>query len=230
MKPETFFCRFLWEAREEDIDTCADRLSSCLTDLSSIDPLFLAWRNPEKPRTHYRVPLQRRQLVRLLQNGVNRRDDNQEIIPELGFSVTLLPEKLASGFRFSICCGGYSPWVNNTCSIRFSNEGEVTDRLLQIPKLVQFAKTIIRNWQPEHGVITSHQCSDLLSPPSFDKEVGWVTYLSERYGKIPPMPPAVEVEKLENGHLVILSREHFSVRNPRNVRAVMALASLLGFR
>jgi hypothetical protein len=226
---ETYYGRFLWTERKEDIDSCAERLSLFLSDLEAIDPFFLAWRDGDKPKKEYRLPMSRQQLVRILEKNVNRKDIGGAVIPELGFAVSLIAETQFSGFVLRVRCGGFSPWTSNCCSIEFPTQGEDAERILQIPSLVRIANAVIRNWHPQHGVITSHQCSKHVPPESFFKEVGWITYLSRQYGKLPKIPSRIEVEVIEGGHLIITTRERFSCGNPAHVEAVTNLSSLLGF-
>ena len=209
---------------------CAERLSVFLQDLRLLDPLFFTWCDATNIRNKFRLPFPCRKLEQFLQKGVNRREDNKTIILDLGFAVSLLPEGPFSGLILRIRCGCYSPWVANCCSLTFPREGETADRMICVTNLVRLAKTIIQNWQPEYGVITSHQCSELLSPTSFDREVGWITYLPKRYSQIPPSSPTFLVEKVEDGHLITINTERFSVENPSDMQALHSLASQLGFR
>ena len=146
--------------------------------------------------------------------GVSRRDDNNQVMPELGFSVSMIPQGTVSGFVLRIHCGCYSPWAPNCCSLAFPREGEIVDRLIWESNLVRLAKTIVQNWHPEYGVITSHQCSDLLSPTSFEQEVGWITYLPKQFGEIPPLSNYIKIEEAGDGHLLIINKERFSARTP----------------
>ena len=230
MLSETYFARFLWTARQEDASSCADRLSSFLSELRAIDHIFLTWHEGGKPKKEYRLPVSRQQLVRFFEKGVNKTDIGRHVIPELGFAVSLVPTAQFSDIVFRVNCGGYSPWNSNCCSIELPREGDVAERIVQASKLTQIARAVVHSWQPLHGVITSHQCSKIISPENPLRENGWITYLSEQYGDLPRFSSPVEVEKLENGHLIVLTGERFSCGNAAHVKAVKNVAALLGFK
>jgi hypothetical protein len=58
--------------------------------------------------------------------------------------------------------------------------------------------------------------------------VGWLTYLSRRLGKLPPLPVPVRVEPVgELGWLLVLSPERMTASNPEHVAFTARVRELL---
>ena len=226
MASDSFFLRFSWGPRKEALEQCADRLRRFLVDIGAVDPTFTAWRNGRRAGENIHFPPNMEQLQRLLAEGVNRKDIGNEIMPDLGFSVSLLAAEDDTAMTLGMHCGVYSHWNRNVCSIVFPTDGKVADRILQTSVLTAIAKAVVRNWEPEYGVITSHHCSKLTSPKSFETEAGWVTYLSPNSPKLPAIPKPAMVESVDHGELVISTNDRFSSGNPEHVKTVQRLSLL----
>ena len=58
--------------------------------------------------------------------------------------------------------------------------------------------------------------------------MGWVTYLSRRLGRVPPLPAPVRIEPVEDkGTLIILTPERFTASNPEHVALAERVRELL---
>jgi hypothetical protein len=69
---------------------------------------------------------------------------------------------------------------------------------------------------------------DIIEKKSPDVWVGWVTYLSRRLGRVPPLPAPVRIEPVEDkGMLVILTPERFTASNPEHVALAERVRELL---
>jgi hypothetical protein len=85
-------------------------------------------------------------------------------------------------------------------------------------------------WEPEWGVVTSHQYDDLVSEQALPAgtSVGWVMYFSRLRGAVPPLPAPVRIESVEDkGTLVILTPERFTAFNPEHVALAARVHELL---
>ena len=173
------------------------------------------------------MPLDPEQITKWLREGVNRKDIGKAVIPELGYSVTLIFDSDDSFITLRINCGVYSPWVTNVCAIEFPTKGRTADRILQSDTMIRIAKSTINSWNPDHGVITSHQCSDLLSPKTSLSEAGWVTYLSGKHRRLSEAPKQLRIEDVGDGRLFIATSERFSSRNSDHMKSVFALSTVL---
>ena len=88
---------------------------------------------------------------------------------------------------------------------------------------------MVAAWEPEWGVVTSRSLRQLqVEDGKAGTFLGWVTYFSRRRGVLPPLPPTVRVEPVEDkGSLVILTPERFSTANPEHMERVHTVAPLL---
>ena len=72
------------------------------------------------------------------------------------------------------------------------------------------------------------ELSDLVEQPRWEVRVGWLTYLSKRLGRLPPLPAPVRIEPVgELGWLLILSEEPLSAGNPEHVALAVRIRELL---
>jgi len=224
MTKEVFFLRFLWGPRPESLKRCAGRLDAFLSELRSIDNAFAAWRRDNT--TAFQVPLGVKRLEGWLAEGVNRNDVGKEVIAELGFALSLTSSE-ESTLTLRVNCGVYSSWTNNCCSIEFPSTGKVADRILRADILTRVAKATVLAWQPDHGVITSHQCSARSQPPSFLSEAGWITYLSEKYNHLSQLPSQLTTENIVGGRLVVATSDRFDSTNAQHMKPIMVLTAKL---
>jgi hypothetical protein len=84
-------------------------------------------------------------------------------------------------------------------------------------------------WDPEWAVATSDDFRDALSESGeAGTFLGQVTYFSRRRGPLPPLPPPVQVEPVEDkGSLLLLSPERLKASNPEHVNLARAMAAPL---
>jgi hypothetical protein len=167
--------------------------------------------------------LGRQQLAKWLSKGIHRSDDGERPLPGLGYSIALTADRLALPLRVN--CGGYSARVRNWCTIEFARDGDASERVLRAAVLAEVARAAVRVWQPDHGVITSHECSRSLSHACSLSEAGWLTYLSRMYDPIESLPG--HVETLENGRLVLATAERFSSSKADHMKFVRKLSELM---
>jgi hypothetical protein len=84
-------------------------------------------------------------------------------------------------------------------------------------------------WDPEWGVVTSHEHRDSVTEKAkAGTFVGWVMYFSRLRGTVPPLPAPVRIEPVaDQGTLVILTPERFTVSNPEHVALAARVHELL---
>jgi hypothetical protein len=135
----------------------------------------------------------------------------------------------------SFLCGYGSLWASNLCLIYPPEQGPAQERILQAPMLARILRAMAVACEPEWGLVTSDEHRDLVAP---EAEPGtftsWLMYISHSRGPLPPLPPPVHVEPVEDkGTLVVLTPERFTVSNPahlelaRDVSERLARAGLL---
>jgi hypothetical protein len=89
----------------------------------------------------------------LLSRGVNRRDSNHQVIPELGYRMGLWsgrPDDEA--FGLDIHCGSYSKWVGNNVTLTLPSAGPHCLELARVEAEALFDE-LVGIWQPEKAVL-----------------------------------------------------------------------------
>jgi hypothetical protein len=151
----------------------------------------------------------------------------------LSFSAWNGESAASSVVEFS--CGSPSPRVADVCVLHLPSQGHAAERLLHAPVLAQVLRAMALAWEPDSGVVMSHDYLDAVAPGKLpDVLVGWMTYLPNYRGTVPPLPEPVRVEPVEEkGSLIVLTPERFTVANPEHValaeqvREQLARAGLL---
>ncbi len=83
-------------------------------------------------------------------------------------------------------------------------------------------------WDPDFAMATSAEMVDLVEKGRFEVRVGWLTYLSRRRGKLPPLPAPVRIEPVGTlGWLLVLSPEPMTASNPEHVAFTTRVRELL---
>lgn len=217
---ETYYVGAYWLARRESVESCAQRAESFFRLLASCDPSITHWfrkgRTLEEALKH-RIESDAASLARVF----NQQAQEEERFADEGFSLSGWNGKTdEAASTMSFLCGDASVWVSNLCLFDPPEEGPAKERVLQAPVLARILRAMAMAFEPEWGVATSHALRRMMAPESADAGtfVGWLNYFSHRRGPLPPLPPPVHVEPVEDkGTLVILTPERFTASNPAHV-------------
>lgn len=233
-KMETYYAGAYWGPRKESPEECARRMEVMLAALSKSDPSFTRWFKPARTlKESLKRPLEpnRAALQQWIQGGVSRSDGGLAM-EELGYSVMAW-----NGERdeyddsdFQVACGGYSPWVNNTCVFKLPSRGPNTERVLTAPVLATLVRNMVIAWEPDWAVAMSHTHRDVVKPHQAERSpyVAWVTYLARHRGTVPPLPSPVRIEPVDDkGMLIVLTPERFTAANPAHVELAQHVHALL---
>ena len=218
---ETYYLGAYWGARQEDAGACAQRTAHMVRLLEPVDPLFARWfKSAKSLKESLKRPLDSDidGLRKYIQRVVMK-DDCRVPMPDGGFHLWLWNGESGGGdVWLSIGCGGYWEQANNRCVLRFPEEGLVGERVLSASFQTEVLRAICTAWEPDWGVATSNVLRDTLEKKSPEVQVGWVTYLSRRLGRVPPLPAPVRIEPVGKlGTLVILTPERFTTSNPEHL-------------
>ncbi|NNC20613.1 hypothetical protein HJC22_33325 [Corallococcus exiguus] len=161
--------------------------------------------------------------------GVNR-ERGGPAIEQLGFTFWFDnggPDADCAALR--ITCGASSEAVPNSCVMTLPKRGPNADRLQTAHVLAGVEQSMALAWDPDGCVSTSWDHRELLSDEGRTGTfVGWVTYLSRRRGKVPPLPAPARIEPVEDkGTLIVLTPERFTVANPEHVALAHRVRELL---
>jgi hypothetical protein len=228
---ETYYIGAYWGARKEDAQACARRMATVVQLLQPVDPLFASWFKGSKSlkqALQRPLELEPSSLQKYIQRNLMR-DDRRQPMEDLGFSVGLWNGCQGGNDAWlTIFCGGYWEQVSNSCVLDAPCKGPASERVLTTPFQVQSLRALATAWEPDWGVAMSHAHREIIEKKCPGVLVGWVTYLSRRLGRVPPLPAPVRIEPVEDkGTLVILTPERFTAANPEHVALAERVRELL---
>ncbi|MFL5347277.1 MAG: Imm52 family immunity protein [Hyalangium sp.] len=222
-----------WGARKESAEECARRLAALVQLLAPMDPLFANWfKSAKSLKESLKRPLELElsALTKHVQRCIMR-DTRRQPMEDLGFSVWLWNGRQGGNDAWlRTSCGGYSEWVGNNCILEAPDEGPGSERVLTMPIQVAALRAIAAAWDPDWGISTSYALQDVMAKKGDERDwrVGWITYISRRLGRVPPLPAPVRIEPVEElGTLVIVTPEFFSAFNPEHIALAERVRELL---
>jgi hypothetical protein len=230
---DTYYIGCYWTDRKEDADACTDRAVQCLKQLAGCDPaLAEVLVVPKSTRKlPYRVPVNFEAIKPLIEGGRNREDvPPRKIIEKLGYSITFVSdyEKREEQWNIRILCGAYpqTKGLLNHCVLELPKRGEALKTLLQSGTMTCLVRAMIAAWDPDWAVVQGRAFRDALTPDaSVPGKVllGWMAYYAGRLGKVPDDLPVHSRTELEQGTLLVLSREPVTPDRPDHIAAAQAV-------
>lgn len=224
---ESFVAGAYWGNRREDVESCTNRLAGFLGALSEAHPLLADWFRPGKTRVSAigRPVEQTPDALRaLLLAGRNRRDDDNSVMEELGFSARLWNAK-RYGAVLGVVCGTFSKWVSNAVSIEFpeAEDGAIGLYRPQVSRAVMVA--LAECWEPDWATLVSPALRRLQQAPPRGPVIGWMAYLSSaRDIDAGRLPDGVIAERLADGTLLTIGPDVTGIRE----ELVLAARECLG--
>jgi hypothetical protein len=221
-----------WGPRKETARECARRAELFFHMLARCEPTFAQWyrggRGAPRGLPGYPVRPEVEEWEQLFLHGRNRTDVDKEVIEDLGFRVHVVNTK-KDATCIQLHCGEYSPWGSgNTCLINPPGEGPVSERIWSAPVLAEVLTSVATAWDPDFAMASSTEMVDLVQRRKREVRVGWLTYLSRRLGKLPPLPAPVRIEPVGKlGWLLVLSPERMTASNPEHVAFTARVRELL---
>ncbi len=217
---ETHYIGIYWLNRREPTQESASRAEYLFQLLREYDQRLSQWY--EKGWTLEEALAHRLRTEAADIEEVFRQQEQEEgRMTGEGFSLRLWNgEPDDGGLGLSLRCGETTTVLSNNCLIHPPSEGPLSERLLTSAALSRLLQAMVRAWEPEWGVATSHEHRDLVSESAHAGTfIGWLTYFSHRRGPLPALPPPVHVEPVDGlGSLVLLTPERFSPSNPSHLQ------------
>ncbi|WP_223640515.1 immunity 52 family protein [Corallococcus sp. EGB] len=211
---ETYYAGCYWLARSEPVEDCARRLEAFLRELGPLEASWNRWHEAAASYDEARrlqVQTDASTLTKLLGRKGNRSRDSSSFWLWAGEN----PDETSAVNGY---CGGSSIHVNSVCVLEPPARGPVAERVLTAAVQARLVRAMALAWEPEFALATSEQHRDLVAPPPATTFIGWVTYLADFRGPVPPLPAPVQVEHIpDRGTLITLTQERFSVENPAHV-------------
>jgi hypothetical protein len=222
---ETYYAGSYWLARPESAQACARRAEHFFHCLGRCDPAWTRWY--EKADSFEGA---RKRQFRTDASSFQKLFAQEDHQIGDGFSFHLWTgDSLQETSGVDGSCGSADHWLSSTCVVQPYAEGPIADRVLTAPVMAEVLRAMALAWDPEWGVATSEAHRDSVTerakPGTF---VGWVMYFSRLRGKVPPLPAPVRIEPVEDqGTLVILTPERFTVSHPEHVALAARVHELL---
>jgi hypothetical protein len=228
---EGYYVGAYWGPRKETALECARRAELFFHMLARCDPSFTQWyragRGFPRELPGWPVHLEVEAWEKLLLQGRLRNDVDKGVIEDLGFSQMVWNTKKEATY-VSLRCGAYSPCGHNSCLLESLSLKGLQERLLRAPLLAEVLTSMATAWDPDFAMASSSQMVELMEKDGFEVRVGWLTYLSRRLGKLPPLPAPVRIEPVGTlGWLLVLSPERMTVSNPEHVAFTARIRELL---
>jgi hypothetical protein len=222
---ETYYAGSYWLARPETAETCARRAERFFHLLSRCDSAWTRWYQTARSLEEAR----KRQFTTEAANFQKLFAQEKHQVSD-GFSFHLWTgDSLEETSGVDGTCGLSSHRLSSTCVLTPQDEGLVGKRVLTASVMTEVLRAMILAWDPEWGLATSDAHRDSVTqqakPGTF---VGWVMYFSRLRGPVPPLPAPVRIERVEDqGTLVILTPERFTVSSPEHVALAARVHELL---
>jgi len=225
--------RVRWGARREGLGECSNRALQFLQRLQKCDPTFAQWfecgESLEEALSN-KVELSAKWIHEFFHRGRSKEHD------DLGFR----PHGLWNGFEagaahVSFACGLYPDAAllpgPNYVLLEFPFKGEEADRILQPVKLSEISRAAAEIWDPDWIRVSNYEMDKIIHPEGRYKgqKVGWITYVSDRYGRLPALSPECEVTRIDDlGNLILItSIQKVTASNPAHVASIRRLSETL---
>jgi len=223
---ETYYAGSYWLARRESAEACARRAERFFYLLERCDPAWARWfetADSLEEARGLRFATDAANFQKLFARKENQLGD--------GFTFHLWTgDNLEETSGVDGACGSADPRPPSSCVLRPYDEGLIGERVLTAPVMTKVLRAMALAWEPEWGVVTSHQYDDLVSEKVMPAgtSVGWVMYFSRLRGAVPSLPAPVRIEPVEDkGTLVLLTPERFTASNPEHVALAARVHELL---
>ena len=216
----SYFAGAYWGCRPESAEECALRAETFFRLLAECHPSYARWyekNNSVKKSLELQFEPTRETFVRFFGMKKYRLWENQD--GDFTCSAWTGHVKQEQGGMLSLHCGGDAEAFPNSLLLYFPVEDLGHERMLTSRVINGVMRAMAVAWDPDWALITTDELRDELSRhDEADTFVGWMTYITRRWGEIPPLPEPVRVEPVgTQGSLIILTPERLTISNPAHV-------------
>lgn len=223
---ETYYAGAYWLARSETAQACARRAEHFFRLLAHCDPTWTHWYRPADSFEEARQCPFATDAANFQQFFAQKENQVGDSFSFHVWTGETLEEMSGVDGR----CGSADLRVPSLCVLKPYGEGLVPERVRTVSVMTAVLRAMVLAWEPEWAVATSeaHRQMTVKGFPYAGTFVGWVMYFSRLRGPVPPLPAPVRVEPVEEqGTLVILTPERFTVSNPEHVELAARIHELL---
>ena len=231
MRIPPYFMGAYWEARQESIDQCADRLLRFFSELTTFDPAVATWYEQARSRKQAlarQVAFGNRDyLLDLLNRGRHRRDSDKSVMEDLGFTISFWNggNKGEEG-TMNIHCGSYCEEVGNSVVLNLPDE---LGDLRRPERMAAVLASVVKAWKPDSGGVMSDAAMKAKDYKVTVPFVDWMFYASNKLApNIPPLPQPGRVQIVDGfGSIIVVQDEPPDHANPEHLRNIERVEAAL---
>lgn len=169
---EHVFVGAYWSARKESRLECARRAAKFLSSISDW-PILSRWYFQAYSRKAATKPIEV-SVEKIEEYLEEHRDDDRKVMEDLGFSLSGWNGNDEYSASFSIDCGSFSKFVDNSVVIFLPiQEPPANDE--EIESFSRLLGKFVEAWDPDVATVSSHEFRDRTGGGPLDKG-GWLTY------------------------------------------------------
>ncbi len=226
-----YYLGVYWGIRQETLEQCTEKCYEFLTKFVEIYPydFFPFW--DVSTSNKVRDSFDKNFVRDSLQRGRNYDEsDHPVVIPDLGFRIFWYSR--IKHLDVSALCGSYCEGIVNNVVIKLPEYSEYAKAFYEESFLREVFELMIDIWKPDQGLVQNSDLAEktgqLEYDPSIQLEAGWLTYLSSKYGSLPPLPDWASISHIENRGCIVSSGEHIACEETEeDVRRIRALFEVL---
>lgn len=198
-----------WGPRPASLEACAEKVARTLDRLGEASVILRTWYRQGRTKSEAlaaRVEPDASHLRTLLEQGRNVTDVGDRVIKELGYSLSAWNGRDEPYATFSTQCGGWSHWVSNSFVVDLPSPSGIGTELYEPRVARTLIHTLIEVWEPDWATFASRSMRvGEQERQRGGPRVGWLTYLSPRFGDIPSIPPPATIEAVQGKGVVIVA-------------------------
>jgi hypothetical protein len=214
-----------WSSQRLTAEECAERFRSFVNELPSIDPIYETWlRMSPSKKPFCSVPISLDEARRLVEKGRLRAVVAERFSQEGGFHLggrnvgphprdDVGPSDAMTEVRAGVCCPDVSQC--NFIVMHLSRVRLTTGRPWRASEIRRLMRLVLRVWSPREISVDGGQHLYMAAKTEFINSIGqtrtrvliprigWLTYLPADLAAKVRLPATVDVERLDDGGVVI---------------------------
>lgn len=214
---ESYYAGAYWGYRPESAEECARRAETFFSLLSRCHPSYARWyEQANSTRKALQLEFEPTQATFVRFFGKKKYQSGRD---GFHFSAWTGHVKQEQGGMLMLHCGSEAEVAPNNVLLYFPVEEAGHEQMLTGPVLTGVMRAMALAWESDCGIIISSSFRNAVSQNgSIGTFVGWMTYITRRWGELPPLPEPVRVEQVgTQGSLITLTPERLTSANPEHV-------------
>ena len=231
--PPNYYIGAYWGPRKETAGQCARRIVRLLDDLGSLSPILSKWYRKGRSRNgalQFPVPPNYEAIRETIAERSEMTPFDDRATSEAGFGFGVWNGATEGvEISLSVVAGSFvQANILNSCVLSPYGDPELPRTFLNVRLLVEVLKSLAKACEPDWATVSTYHHRDRLDMPFGAPEIGWLTYFSDRRGRLPKLPfPSYEVPVDDLGSILVLSDELFEDERAETVGMVDSIHGVL---